>query len=213
MPKYITEALGTFFLVLTIGCVVVSEIPYGPLAIAAGLMAVIYMGGHVSKAHYNPAITLAFYLSGGLPKKEVLPYLAAEMIGAILGALASFLVMGEAIAIAPAAEVSIWQVLLAEILFSFLLALVILNVASASNLAGNEFYGLAIAMVVLAGAAGVGGVSGAAFNPAVGIAHNLFSGNFSVMWYFIVAPCIGSSLAVPFFRWMNPQDFAKIPDA
>lgn len=167
MKKAFVEFIGTFFLVLTIGLAVRSGSSLAPLAIAAGLMAVIYAGGHVSGAHFNPAVTLAAFLRGSCPKGDVVPYLVAQFLAAFTaGWLVCYLV--GAPPSAPALHGTIPSAIV-EFLFTFALAWVILNVATAKGTAGNSFYGLAIAMVVLAGAVSVGGISGGAFNPAVGV--------------------------------------------
>src|SRR5881392_3029745 len=90
MNKYVTEFIGTFFLVLTVGCTVVpgaaGVIP--PLAIGSALMVMIYAGGHISGGHYNPAVTLAVWLRGKCPTKDVVPYWVSQVIGAALAAAA-----------------------------------------------------------------------------------------------------------------------------
>jgi aquaporin Z len=167
MKKALVEFIGTFFLVLTIGLAVRSGSPLAPLAIAAGLMAVIYGGGHISGAHFNPAVTLAALIRGSCPKQDVLPYLVAQFAAALAAGWLVCYLLG-APAAGPAMHGTIPSAIV-EFLFTFALAWVILNVATAKSNAGNSHYGLAIAMVVLAGAVSVGGISGGAFNPAVGV--------------------------------------------
>jgi aquaporin Z len=167
MKKALVEFIGTFFLVLTIGLAVRSGSALAPLAIAAGLMAVIYGGGHVSGAHFNPAVTLAVFIRGRCPKSDLLPYLIAQFLAASAAAALTCWMTGEPAA--PALHGTVPSAVV-EFLFTFALAWVILNVATAKGTAGNSFYGLAIGMVVLAGAVSVGGISGGAFNPAVGFA-------------------------------------------
>src|SRR3954447_12571008 len=98
MKKYITELIGTFFLVLTIGCTVISGaagvIP--PLAIGSALMGMIYAGGHISGAHYNPAVTLAIWLRGKCLAKDVIPYMLSQIIGAMLAAAVVAFLFGAA---------------------------------------------------------------------------------------------------------------------
>jgi aquaporin Z len=166
MKKALVEFIGTFFLVFTIGMAVRSGSPLAPLAIAAGLMAVIYAGGHVSGAHFNPAVTLAAAIRGRCATGDIIPYLVAQFLAAGAAAGLTCWIAGEAAA--PALHGTVPSAVV-EFLFTFALAWVILNVATAKGTAGNSFYGLAIAMVVLAGAVAVGGVSGGAFNPAVGL--------------------------------------------
>src|SRR5689334_9160452 len=98
MRNYLTEAIGTFFLVLVIGLTVTANTPYAPIAIAAGLMVMVYMGGHVSGAHYNPAVTLAVLIRGKVAPKDVVPYWICQLIGATLAAWAVYLIMDKTFA-------------------------------------------------------------------------------------------------------------------
>ncbi len=126
MAKYVTEFIGTFFLVLTIGLTVLGGSPMAPLAIGSSLMIMVYMGGHVSGAHYNPAVTLAVMMRGKLDSKELIPYWASQVAGAIVAALVVRTVMGDTFAPAPASGAM--PSLLVEFLYTFALCLVVLNV-------------------------------------------------------------------------------------
>ena len=131
-------------------------------------MVMIFAGGHISGAHYNPAVTLAVAVRGRLPKSEVVPYWIAQVVGAVAAAgVAMFLTGGVEKPAGPPVDVA--KALVAEFVFSFALAYVVLNVATAKGTAGNSFYGLAIGFTVLTGAFAVGSISGGAFNPAVAI--------------------------------------------
>jgi aquaporin Z len=203
--RYVTELIGTFFLVFTIGMTVTAGSAMAPLAIGSALMVMIYMGGHISGAHYNPAVSIAVYLRGAMEKGDVFPYIAAQILGAWLAASAVQLITGETFAPAPGAGYGVVEVLLAEILFTFALVLVILNVATSKATEGNSYYGLAIGFTVMTGAWAVGGVSGGAFNPAVGIGPIMVDsmmgdGSFTNVWIYIVGPVLGGLGAVPVFR-------------
>jgi aquaporin Z len=167
MKKYLVEFIGTFFLVFTVGAAVRAGAPLAPIAIGAVLMVMIFAGGHISGGHFNPAVTLAVWLRGKCDPGDVAPYWVAQLLG---GAVAAFVVVpifGKPLlgaASHPAAAS-----LVVEFLFTFALAWVVLNTATAKGTTGNSFYGLAIGFTVLAGAVAVGGVSGGAFNPAVGL--------------------------------------------
>ena len=168
--KLIVEAIGTFFLVLTIGCSVILSSPLAPLAIGSVLMVLIYAGGHISGGHYNPAVTLAVMIRKKLSfQKDVLPYWFAQSLGAILGAVAAVEITGKVGSAKPIAAARIFPAFLSEFFFTFALCYVVLNVAVSPTTKGNSYYGLAIGFTVLAGAVTVGGVSGGAFNPAVAI--------------------------------------------
>ena len=205
MRNILTEFIGTFFLVLTIGLTALSGTPFAPLAIGAALMVMAYMGGHISGAHYNPAVTLAVVLRGRLAAKNAVPYMSAQFAGALAAALATRAITGQTFAPTPAALASPLAALLVEVLFTFALALVVLNVGTSSKTEGNPFYGLAIGFTVLAGAFAGGPISGGAFNPAVGVGptvvHALLGGGtFAHLWLYLVGPAVGGILAVLAFR-------------
>jgi aquaporin Z len=172
-------------------------------------MVMVYMGGHVSGAHYNPAVTIAVRLRGAMEPSDVLPYLAAQLVGALTAAATVFLLTGATFAPAPGAGAAVGQVLLGEAIVTFLLALVVLNVATAPSTKGNSFYGLAIGLTVTAGAYGIGPISGGAFNPAVSIGPSVMgalAGGESVLdiWLYILGPVAGAIAAVPVYRLQNP---------
>jgi aquaporin Z len=215
MAKYLTEAVGTFFLVLTIGLAGQFAGNLAPLAIGSSLMVMVYMGGHVSGAHYNPAVSLAVLLRGKLATSDFAPYLIAQFGGAIIAAIAALVITGKTFAVAPGNEVGLLPALLAEVLYTFALALVVLNVATSSKTTGNSFYGLAIGFTVAAAAFAAGGISGGAFNPAVGIGPNLVhdfhrgSGAWTHVWIYLVGPFAGGALAAAMFRLQEGGGEAK----
>ena len=205
MKNYLTEFIGTFFLVLTIGLTVVGGTEFAPLAIGAALMVMVYMGGHISGAHYNPAVTLAVFMRGKLEGGSVAPYMLSQVAGAFLATVVVQLVLGSTFAPAPSPEATTMAALLVEILYTFALALVVLNVATADATSGNSFYGLAIGFTVAAGAFAGGPVSGGAFNPAVGtgpiLAHAMLGGGgVGDLWLYLVGPFTGGALAAIVFR-------------
>lgn len=205
MNRYVTELVGTFFLVFSIGMTAVLGSAAAPLAIGSTLMVMVYMGGHVSGAHYNPAVSISLVLRGALDKGDLLPYIAAQVLGAWFAAAAVFLITGGTFAPAPGSGYTVGPVLLSEILITFALVLVILNVATAKATEGNSYYGLAIGFTVMAGAYAVGPVSGGAFNPAVGIGPILMDtlagdGSMANLWLYLVGPIAGGLGAVAVFR-------------
>jgi aquaporin Z len=208
MKKYLVEGISTFFLVLTIGLTVV-ETPDGvipPLAIGFILMVMIYAGGHVSGAHYNPAVTLAVYLRGRCPASDVAPYVLSQLAGAAIAAGLVLWLKGNPQLPAPPAP-DLPRIFVAEFLFTFALAWVILNVATSKNTVNNFFYGLAIGLTVTAGAFAVGTISGAAFNPAVVLGAaimGLLPG--SAIWVYILANLAGGAVAAYLFRYLHPED-------
>jgi aquaporin Z len=200
MKKLLTEFLGTFFLVLIIGMAVTGAVAMPPLAIGVGLAVLVYMGGHVSGAHYNPAVSTAALLRVKLPAADFVPYVVAQVLGSLAGAAMVHVIVGQTFAPAPAVGVGILAPLLIEVLLTFLLVLVVLNVATHPATKGNSYYGLAIGGAVMAGAFVGGGLSGGAFNPAVGIGPIVVhavtgGGSFANLWLYLVGPMVGGVLA------------------
>jgi aquaporin Z len=206
MRKLVVEAIGAFFLVLTIGQMVIGTEPpvsaLAPLAIASALMAMVYAGGHVSGAHFNPAVTLAVWIRGRATTAEILPYWAAQIAGAMLAALTTrYLKAG--IPVEPLA-LDAGRSLLVEFLFTFALCFVVLNVATAPGTEGNSNYGLAIGFTVLVGAYAVGGISGGAFNPAVAIGITALGlSSLGNLWIFLVANLLGGAAAGLLFNSLD----------
>ncbi len=207
MRRYVTELIGTFALVFTIGLATLGKTPLAPLAIGAVLMVMVFAGGHVSGAHYNPAVSLAALVRGRLPLTDLLPYWAAQVVGAVLAGIAArYITDTHGNATTPHGR-DISVILLAEFLFTFFLAYVVLNVATSKDTENNSFYGLAIGFTVLAGAVAVGPISGAAFNPAVAVGAwvmDLFTAG--SLWIYFLATFAGGAAAAFAFRALNPED-------
>ncbi len=206
MRNAVVEFIGTFFLVLTAGSAVLSGSPgvIGPLAVGAGLMAMIYAGGHISGAHYNPAVSLGVLLRGRLSAAELAPYWIAQVAGAAAAAGVVLFLRGAA----PSPTVTQpGPAFVAELAFTFALVYVVLNVATAKRTSGNSYFGLAIGFTVLAGAFAVGSVSGALFNPAVAVGA-LIVGLLPahMIWLYVIAELLGGVLAAFVFRFLNPED-------
>jgi aquaporin Z len=200
--KLTTEFIGTFFLSLTICTAAVygSAGDYAPFGIAATLMVMIYAGGHISGAHYNPAVTVSIYLRGACEKDEVLPYIFSQVIAAISAAIiVESLLFPDALS--PEMADLGTDAVVAELLFTFALAYVILNVATTESTSGNGYYGAAIALVVLAGAITVGSISLASFNPAVTSAL-IVSGKLALAdsWMHFVPQFVGAIMATYVYK-------------
>ena len=168
MNKYIIEFLGTFFLILIIG------MTGNPIAIGFGLAVLVYMGAHISGAHYNPVVSLAMMINNQINFRNFLLYVLSQLLGSIAATFTIMKISKESFIVISKTSDNI-SFYTAEILFTFLLVFVILNVALSKNLKGNQFYGLAIGLTVLAGAFAVGDISGAVFNPAVSFGPSFFS--------------------------------------
>ena len=206
MNKYIAEFIGTFFLVLTIGCTGVGAGAgvIAPLAIGAALMVMVFAGGHISGAHYNPAVTLGVLIRGKVNGADVMPYMVAQLAGAMIAALAvKFLRAG--VAVTPITP-HVGPALFAEFLFTFALVYVVLNTATAEGTSGNSFYGLAIGMTVMTGAFAVGDISGGAFNPAVALGICLLGiSSWANIWIYLLADFTAAVLAAVIFQLINPR--------
>ena len=200
MKNYITEFIGTFFLVLAIG------LTGNPLAIGVMLMVMVYMGGHISGAHYNPAVSIAMIFRGLLSIKEAINYILSQLAGAFLAAIFVQWVGGSVMEVGPSNTASVLQILSVEAIFTFALVLVILNVATNPKTEGNSYYGLAIGFTVMAGAIAGGGISGGAYNQAVGTGPILVDaimgeGNtLSNLWYYLVGPIVGAMAAAYVYK-------------
>jgi aquaporin Z len=207
MRKYIAEFIGTFFLVLTVGCTVIpgatGVIP--AIAIGAVLMVMIFAGGHISGGHFNPAVTFAIFIRGRLELKDVIPYWLAQIAAGVVAAFVAVWLVGKDGT--PLEITNIPVVFVAEFLFTFALAYVVLNCATAKGTLDNSFYGLAIGFTVLSGIFAVGAISGGAFNPAVAIgAAAMKLLRISDIWIHIVAELAAGLIAGLTFKFLNPTD-------
>ena len=208
MRRYAAEFVGTFFLVLTVGIAVTSMNMLAPVAIGGVLMVMVYAGGHVSGAHFNPAVTLAVLIRGRISRSAAGAYVVSQIAGGLLAALtARLIVAGPKPATLSFTGREIPMAFAVEALFTFALAYVVLNVATSRDHPDNSFYGLAIGGTVMAGAFTVGAISGGAFNPAVavgGAAMGLFS--WSAIWVHLLAEIAGGALAAAAFLAINRED-------
>jgi aquaporin Z len=209
MAKYIVEFIGTFFLVFTVGMTVIDPGgagPMAPLAIGSALMVMIYAGGHISGGHYNPAVTLAVWTRGRCETTDAIAYWVAQVAA---GLVAAFLVlyMKNSPKLPDPTALDVGRSLVAEFLFTFALAYVVLNVATAKGTAGNSNYGLAIGFTVLTGAYAVGAISGGAFNPAVAVGITAMGlKRIADIWVFLLADLAGGAAAGALFKFLNPTD-------
>ena len=207
MKKYLTEFIGTFFLVLAVGMNVIEpgSGSFAPLAIGCALMVMVYAGGHVSGGHYNPAVTLAVWLRGRCGTADVLPYMGAQVIGGILAAIVTLALKGHPTVMPQ--EIKTYPALFSELIGTFALTFVVLNAATAKATAGNSFYGLAIGFTVAAMAFAFGGISGGVFNPAVAVGVTVMHLEKAAnLWIYLVANLAAGALSAGAFRLINPED-------
>jgi aquaporin Z len=206
--KYAVEVIGTFFLVFTVGVSVLSHSAYTPLAAGAVLMVMIYAGGHISGGHYNPAVTMAALVRRRISGADAVAYWIAQFVaGLIAGVVARAVVNPATVTTLHPTGHALVATGVVELLFTFALCYVVLNVATSKDQVGNSFFGLAIGFTVVAGAFAVGGISGGAFNPAVSLGAatgGLFA--WSTLWVYIVAQAVAGVAAGLAFRALNPTD-------
>jgi aquaporin Z len=207
MKKYLVEFIGTFFLVLAIGMAVIDPGAgnLAPIAIGATLMVMVFAGGHVSGAHYNPAVTIAVWLRGRCKACEVPGYFIAQILAAVAAAKLALLFKG--CPTISAMTPNVGHALVAEFVGTFGLAYVVLNVATANGTAGNSFYGLAIGSTVVAMAFALGGISGGAFNPAVAVGITVMGlAKAANLWIFLAGNFAAAIVAALAFKFINPED-------
>ena len=215
IKKYLVEFIGAFFLIATIGFTVLEPGNAGtlaPLAIGSVLMVMVFAGGHISGAHYNPAVTLAVFLRGACPAADVFFYIASQVLGAAAAAAIVLFMKGNPIV--EAAELDVARAFLAEFLYTFALCYVVLNVATAKGTDGNSFYGLAIGFTVLVGAYSVGPISGGAFNPAVAVGIAIMGlTQLANLWIYLVANFAGGAVAALIFQAVNSEETEATSEA
>ncbi len=200
MKKTLTEFIGTFFLVMgaALG---------GGIGAALALMVMIYAGGHISGAHYNPAVSLAVWIRGRLSLGDMIGYWMSQVAGALAAALVVVYFFEKEGSGCAIPDEGIIKGLIAELLGTFALAYVVLNVATAKGTAGNSFYGLAIGGTVLVMALIIGKYSGGAYNPAVAIGLSLQKAFcWGQIWIYLVGCFGGGLLAGLVFNLNNPDD-------
>ncbi len=212
MRKYINEFIGTFFLVLSIVMVCYNGTPSGfaPLAIGLGLIAMIYAGGHISSAHYNPAVTIAFFMQKKISLNDGVAYMAAQIIGAVFAAFTAMTLLG---GVAESTDPRPFQFqspvppLLAEFLGTFAMVYVILNVAISKSNSGKSFYGLAIGFIVIGNAFVFSPVSGGAFNPAVAIGLcSIKAFDWTNLWVYMAGSILGGAVASIIYSFVNVEE-------
>jgi aquaporin Z len=200
MSKYVVEFIGTFFLVFTVGMVSIDPGAgaLAPIAIGSVLAVMIYAGGHISGAHYNPAFTLAIWLRGKATLSGALAYMTAQVLAGVAAAVVVLFLKENS---ATGTTYDPLPALVAEFLFTFAIAFVVLNVATARSTEGNNYFGFAIGFTVLAGAYAVGSVSGGVFNPAVAVGITIMGvSELSSIWIYLVATLAGGAVAALAFN-------------
>ena len=206
VKKCAVETVGTFFLASTVALSLGRAGDFAPLAIGLSLAVMIYAFGHISGAHLNPAVTLAVLIRGRIDYMSAMAYVAAQFVGAFVGAAQQKEVLA---ALVPPvlsgypskySGAELGTAFLLEVTYTFALAIVVLNVATVKKHATNSFYGLAIGLTVTVAALAAGSISGGAFNPAIGIALPAVHGKSDDFLLYLFGPLLGGALAGGFFR-------------
>ena len=210
MKRLVVEAIGTFFLVFTVGMTVIAPGAgaLAPVAIGSALAVMVFAGGPVSGGHYNPAVSLAAAVRGALPWRDLGAYWLSQFVGSLLASAAVLFLKGGVVPVtAVPAPV---PALLAEFLFTFALCYVVLNVATVKATAGNSYFGWAIGFTVATGAFAVGGVSGGAFNPAVALGIcTMKLVSFGSFWIYLVANLAAAVAAAGIFAFVHGKDLPE----
>jgi aquaporin Z len=206
--KYAVEVIGTFFLVFVVAAASFAGSVFTPLAAGATLMVMVYAGGHISGGHYNPAVTLAALVRGRIGIRDAIPYWIVQCAAGVVAAAVARAVVNPAVVktLTPSGHARA-AVAVVELLITFALCYVVLNVATSKDQTGNSFFGLAIGFTVVAGAFAVGGISSGAFNPAVALGAatgGLIA--WSTIWVYLVVQLAAGVAAGLVFRALNPTD-------
>jgi len=208
--KLISEFIGTFLLVLTVTCHLLNGGGvFAGLSIAAILMVMIYALGDVSGAHFNPAVTVAISLSNQQKWITSLYYIIVQLLAGVAGGLIGTNIFGHAANLAPKPGFTWPQAAGAEILYTFMLCFVVLNTACCRANAGNQYFGLAIGFVIVAGAYGAGNISGGCFNPAVAFGIDASSAKLGFGWSVAYTgyELIGAAAAALLYKTVRPEEF------
>ncbi|CAN5141737.1 aquaporin [soil metagenome] len=205
-PKLIIEFIGTFFLVLTVA------LTGEPIAIGGVLIALVYMGGYISGANYNPAVTLALYLNNKIEKKLALKYVAVQMVAGLIASSVYLAIAGKYFTPGVPASQALGQAFLVEVFYTFLLCTVILHVAATDKVKDNQYYGLAIGLTLMVAAFAGGSISGGAFNPAVGVSPLIFdisnlSSKLMDVSLYLIGPLTGAVLAGLIYQFTHKKPF------
>lgn len=212
--QYLAEFIGTFFLVF-FGCgaaILASTkpdvMPHIGVSIVFGAVVsvMIYATGHISGAHFNPAVTLSFWITKKFPFKRVIPYIISQTLGAILASFVHFIIWKSNHAfgttLVDVSTISLGVGFLVEFILSFVLMFVIHSVATDSRAVG-ELAGLAIGGAVAICAFVGGPLTGASMNPARSISPALFQGDLSQLWLYVLAPILGAMTGAIVYEWIK----------
>jgi len=218
LESYVSEFIGTFFLVFTVGLNVLQNTTLAPLSIGSILMVMIFATGSVSGAHFNPAVTCGILLSGRnqITMVDAAVYTVVQLLGGLCAGLMYYWVMGATFTMHPGAGYGAIDAIIVEVLFTAALVFVVLNVATTKQDSNNYYYGLAIGFTVMSAAFACGSISGCSLNPAVTFGvmiTNLIhtGGGMGYFALYFCSPLVGAVAAVGLFRAIRTAEYAKLP--
>lgn len=216
LEAYVSEFVGTFFLVLTVGFNVLQNTALAPVSIGSILMSMIFATGKVSGGHFNPAVTVGVYARGKIDSNSACGYVVAQLMGGLVAGLTYLSMLGATFSLGPGVGYGLAAVCIVETLFTAALVLVVLSVATTVQDDGNWYYGLAIGFTVMSAAFAIGPISGCSLNPAVSFGvmfSNFFHTGYlkvSLLLVYTFAPLFGAMLAIIFFQIIREQEY-KVP--
>lgn len=213
----VSEFVGTFFLVLTIGYNVLQRTALAPISIGAIYMAMIFSTGKVSGGHFNPAVTLGVLIRGKVDPLNAVAYVCSQLLGGLLASCVYMEVLGATFTLRPGIGYTLTDAAVVELLFTAALVFVYLSVATTLQDAGNWYYGLATGFTLMAAAFAIAPISGCSLNPAVtfgvSLSHLLHTGEIMVscLLVYTLAPLLGAVLAVLLFRVVRSVEYEMVP--
>lgn len=205
LRNYVTEFIGTFvFTFAVIGIVVAgADTCATAVGIGAALMVMVYASGHISGGHLNPSVSIAAWLRGALPARDLVPYIVAQLLGALAAFGVGFGLWHTRYFFGSGLNLTghVWPAFLGELVFTFALCYIVLQTATSKDIAGNSFYGLAIGFIVTVGVVAVGSISGGSFNPAITFGlmlPGIFAWKF--LWVYLGSEVLGAIIAALAFK-------------
>lgn len=214
--KYLAELVGTYFIVVTVGCNILAGSVGASLSIGCMLMVMVYALGTVSGAHFNPAVTVAVWLSarGLLPLRHAICYMIAQLFGAMLGVATYTVILGGTFAYEPVGHHSPSAVLVVEAIYSTALCYVVLNVATSKD--DNHYFGVSIGFTFVSACLSCSSISGCSLNPALALSGMLaasYYAGWDALHYlplYFFAPFVGSVVGwAAFYVVRHPDEYAS----
>jgi aquaporin Z len=220
LENYLAEFIGTFFLVFTVGLNVLQNTALAPVSIGAILLVMVFAGGSVSGAHYNPAVTVGVLLAQKSRRNlhiiDAVVYIVVQCLAALVAAYTYYFVLGATFTLKPGHGFTAVEAAFAEGLFTFALVFVVLNTAVSEQDGNNHYFGLAIGFTLMSAAFAIGSVSGCSINPALAVgvmfSHYVHTGTgleFALLY--LLVPLFAGAAASAVFRVVRRAESATLP--